>query len=304
MTDRTHHKTTAKLRRRAVRDELADRFSAVMATLCEAIQHKMGNHRLISLLEKSRHCRLFHAVTVVKNLHKFTKTLCRETDIEPACLVHALVYIRRLWENERVFALDGRPDGFIFSWYTIHRVILGCLALADKMFDDHHDSLRVYAAITGMNSRYMSGIERELLNLLDFQTAVLEPEYTAAEAWLLSDDHDVTLDLELIFSAVDQAASGSADASVEELSPKTAAIRGPSLIRQMRSNSTESDQRHRQAGLSLPTRDASMNLGRVSSHPALSSLANKTNVHGKAPNRGTGSDSMRATKQLSHPLGA
>jgi len=160
-----------------------------MGKLCDAIQCKMGEQRLVSLLEKARHCRLFHAATIVKNLEKFTKTLCRETDIEPACVVHALVYVRRLWQNERVFALDSRRDAFIFSWYTIHRVILGCLALADKMFDDHHDSLRVYAAITGMPSHYMTGIEAELLSLLHFDIAVLEPEYTAAEAWLLSDDH-------------------------------------------------------------------------------------------------------------------
>lgn len=82
-------------------------------------------------------------------------------------LVMALVYIDRLIEK----------GAFMLTKHNAHRLLITCVLVAAKLFDDEYYSNAVFAKVGGVSVIELNKLELELLYLLQFSTHVSTHEY-------------------------------------------------------------------------------------------------------------------------------
>ena len=100
--------------------------------------------------------------------------LVKKIVTSPAQLVIMLVYIDR-------YVSLGRP----FNSRTAHRLCLSAFVLSHKYTQDVTFKLSGFAAVGGVSAKEMAGLERELLEVLDFHMFVNEETFTMYQDSLL-----------------------------------------------------------------------------------------------------------------------
>lgn len=83
------------------------------------------------------------------------------------CFVVALIYIDRIIEKRNV----------ILTQLNIHRLLLTCVLLAAKFFDDLFYNNAFYAKLGGISTNELNSLEIELLKLINFSLGVNRDSY-------------------------------------------------------------------------------------------------------------------------------
>ena len=96
----------------------------------------------------------------------YTIRIRKYSECSDSCFILAFIYIDRL--------LQYKP-GFMLSYINIHRLILTTIILGIKYADDIYFDNCVYAKIGGVSLEELNGLERKLLQLLEYDLYV-DPE--------------------------------------------------------------------------------------------------------------------------------
>ncbi len=83
------------------------------------------------------------------------------------CFIVALIYIDRIIEKRNV----------ILTQLNIHRLLLTCVLLAAKFFDDLFYNNAFYAKLGGITTNELNSLEIELLKLINFSLSVNRDSY-------------------------------------------------------------------------------------------------------------------------------
>jgi len=160
------------------RAKFIDNLSRIIARICDRVHsdHNDDVEELRTLTRKFS--RPFSASKIYKNLDQFLQQISAEVNFETSCFVNVLVYISRLLQN----------PNFVLTWFSVHRVVLTCIMVADKTIDDIHSSTSRYAWISGTKKRHLCRMERKFMAMIDYNAFVMPKDFAKAEAYLMNAD--------------------------------------------------------------------------------------------------------------------
>ncbi|GAM28422.1 hypothetical protein SAMD00019534_115980, partial [Acytostelium subglobosum LB1] len=104
------------------------------------------------------------AISVVDYL----KRLVQYLGCSKSCFIIALVYLDRLIVEKN----------YILNSLNVHRIIFGCILISIKFCDDYYYPHDVYSVVGGLTLEEVNGIERRLLEDLQFDLCVHEDVFT------------------------------------------------------------------------------------------------------------------------------
>jgi len=157
---------------------MIDNLASILTQLCDAVHTAYKNDDDGIKRVTRKYAAVFSSTSIYKNIREFLQQLSDEARFESACLVNVLVYISRLL----------RKRNFVITWFSIHRIILTCVMLADKSISDIHTSTAKYAWVTGTQKIHMTMMEKRLLRCLKWETVVFHNRHKKAEEYLLKTD--------------------------------------------------------------------------------------------------------------------
>jgi hypothetical protein len=86
-----------------------------------------------------------------------------------ACFLSALILMERIAQVS---------EGFLLSYFNVHRILVTCVLISTKMMDDHYFSNKYWARIAGISPAELFVLEIEALQLLRWNTFVSLEEFT------------------------------------------------------------------------------------------------------------------------------
>lgn len=165
----------------ANRTKLAQNLGHFLTSFCNHFHERYGDQVLRQFTRK--HYKLFAASKIFKNLPEFLTQIATEMDFGESCLVNTLVYIIRLHKN---------PE-FVMNWFNVHRILLSCIYVADKVTNDNYASIQSYAWISGSTLKQMILMESDFLDIIKFDVCVLSDTYEKAASWLFAYNKELNL---------------------------------------------------------------------------------------------------------------
>lgn len=178
--DQTGNKlSSSKQERRKEWRYESDRWENVSA-LCHALEQMclMNNNR-----EKTKRPPVktgFHAKTVpAVSLADYLKRIAWFFECSKECFVLALEYIHRL--------VKCKPEVEV-NYHTVHHLVLTCIKVSAKFFDDNRFRSKFYAQVVGLQASTISAFEVKLVFLLSFDLYVQPEQYQNRHKAMLIDN--------------------------------------------------------------------------------------------------------------------
>ena len=120
----------------------------------------------------------FHAQRRPKvSLADYAERMCKYGACSPGCLGLSLVYMDRFLRQTEGYRLTG---------LNVHRLLLSCVLVATKQWDDTHYNNGFWAKVGGVANAELNLLERHLLAKLDFSLLVDKSEWDAYRVALLA----------------------------------------------------------------------------------------------------------------------
>ena len=114
----------------------------------------------------------FHSSSVPSSpIGEYFKGLAARIDCSAESCVLCLVLLQRVAETRPAQCIDR---------LTIHRLVLTCLMVSAKFFDDHVSFNRVWADVGGLSVQELNRMEREFLRLVEHSLFVNPSSYSEA----------------------------------------------------------------------------------------------------------------------------
>jgi len=141
---------------------------AIVSAFCHSIEQmcRMNNQKITAKIEPKT--RFYVAVTPDISVSDFLKRIGWFCDCPKECFVIALEYIHRTVRN--------KPEIQV-NFNSAHHLILTCLLVSVKFYDDTVINQKYYAQVVGLSGVEISALEKELLFLLSFDLFVLPGRY-------------------------------------------------------------------------------------------------------------------------------
>lgn len=122
----------------------------------------------------------FHAQRRPKvTLADYAERMCKYGACSPGCLGLSLVYMDRFLRQ---------TDDYRVTGLNVHRLLLSCVLVATKQWDDSHYNNAFWAKVGGVANAELNSLERHLLAKLDFSLLVDKAEWDAYRDALLAWD--------------------------------------------------------------------------------------------------------------------
>jgi hypothetical protein len=120
----------------------------------------------------------FHAQRRPKvTLADYAERMCKYGACSPGCLGLSLVYMD-------IFL--RQTEGYRVTGLNVHRLLLSCVLVATKLWDDTHYNNAFWAKVGGVANAEINSLERHLLAKLDFGLLVDKDQWDAYRAALLA----------------------------------------------------------------------------------------------------------------------
>ena len=120
----------------------------------------------------------FHAQRRPKvTLADYAERMCKYGACSPGCLGLSLVYMD-------IFL--RQTEGYRVTGLNVHRLLLSCVLVATKLWDDTHYNNAFWAKVGGVANAEINSLERHLLAKLDFALLVDRGQWDAYRAALLA----------------------------------------------------------------------------------------------------------------------
>lgn len=120
----------------------------------------------------------FHAQRRPKvTLADYAERMCKYGACSPGCLGLSLVYMDRFLRQ---------TDDYRVTGLNVHRLLLSCVLVATKQWDDSHYNNAFWAKVGGVTNAELNSLERHLLAKLDFSLLVDKVEWDAYRFALLA----------------------------------------------------------------------------------------------------------------------
>jgi hypothetical protein len=121
----------------------------------------------------------FHAQRRPKvSLADYAERICKYGGCSPGCLGLSLVYMDRFLRQMDNYRLTG---------LSVHRLLLSCVLVATKQWDDTHYNNAFWAKVGGVSNAELNSLERQLLATLDYSLLVDKAQWdayrSALKAW-------------------------------------------------------------------------------------------------------------------------
>jgi len=141
----------------------------VVSALCYAIKHMCRTNNRQEETKSSQPETIFHAFAVPDiTLEDWLKRLAWYYDCPTESFVLALEYIHRV--------TNCKPEVEV-NYHTAHQLVLTCIKVATKFFDDVAFNSFLYAKVVGLPATTISELEVQLLFLLSFDLFVSPKQY-------------------------------------------------------------------------------------------------------------------------------
>jgi len=122
----------------------------------------------------------FHAQRRPKvSLADYAERMCKYGACSPGCLGLALVYMDRFLKQTEGYRLTG---------LNVHRLLLSCVLVGTKQWDDTHYNNAFWAKVGGVANAELNSLERHLLAKLDFSLLVDKSQWHAYRRTLVAWD--------------------------------------------------------------------------------------------------------------------
>jgi len=95
--------------------------------------------------------------------------------ISPGIFPAALCYVERFL---------GMNPGVPLTRRNVHRLLLACVVVAIKFFEDRFYKLEFYARVGGVKKGEMTALQNAILSMIDFRLDIAPEEYARYEAQL------------------------------------------------------------------------------------------------------------------------
>jgi len=120
----------------------------------------------------------FHAQRRPKvTLADYAERMCKYGACSPGTLGLSLVYMDRFLRE---------TEGYRVTGLNVHRLLLSCVLVATKQWDDTHYNNAFWAKVGGVANSEINSLERHLLAKLDFSLLVDKEQWDAYRAALLA----------------------------------------------------------------------------------------------------------------------
>lgn len=158
----------------------ADRWETVSA-LCHSLEHMClkTKHRRKGCLKPVERTVFYSTKVPDISIAAYLKRIAWFSECSKACFVLALEYIHRL--------VKYKPHMEV-SYNVVHQLILTCIMVATKFFDDRFFKNSFYARVGGVQRVTLSGFEVQLLFFLNFDFHLLPEQYDARHKAMLTDN--------------------------------------------------------------------------------------------------------------------
>eukprot|EP01105_Mastigella_eilhardi_P019026 TRINITY_DN445_c0_g1_i1.p1 TRINITY_DN445_c0_g1~~TRINITY_DN445_c0_g1_i1.p1 ORF type:complete len:245 (+),score=106.46 TRINITY_DN445_c0_g1_i1:33-737(+) len=110
------------------------------------------------------------------SLRAYLVRLAQYSGAQVNTVVAALAYVDRLVEMH-----SGGPAPFLITDANVHRVVLACLVIALKFFEDHFYTNAFYARVGGVPVEELNALEVALLSMLQFSLFITPELYQQYE---------------------------------------------------------------------------------------------------------------------------
>jgi len=153
---------------------------AIVSAFCHSIEQmcRTNNQKISTKIDQPK-TRFYVAVTPDISVSNFLKRIGWFCDCPKECFVIALEYIHR--------TVKCNPEIQV-NFNSVHHLILACLQVSVKFYDDTVLNQKYYAQVVGLSGVEISALEKELLFLLSFDLFVHPGRYQQILKQMLNDN--------------------------------------------------------------------------------------------------------------------
>jgi len=156
---------------------------AVVSALCYAINHMCRTNNTQEDTKSTQTETIFHAFAVPDiSFEDWLMRLAWYYDCPKESFVLALEYIYRVTDSKSMVEVN---------YHTAHQLVLTCIKVATKFFDDVVFNSFLYAKVVGLPAATISALEVQLLFLLSFDLFVSPMQYHSRHKEMLNSNQGV-----------------------------------------------------------------------------------------------------------------
>ena len=133
---------------------------------------------IVPTTSKQAYQSAFHAQRRPKvSLTDYAERMCKYGGCSPGCLALSLVYMDKFLKQTPGSRLTG---------LNVHRLLLSCVLVATKQWDDTHHNNAFWAKVGGIGNAELNSLERHLLAKLDYSLLVDKRDWDAYKGAIMA----------------------------------------------------------------------------------------------------------------------